>query len=120
MNAGSPTRINDVLIRDGEEITLLDSEFVIGRSDTLHVLDNLYVGQVSGRKNLATQHRTLIALCPLSEVNIIFTQPARLFASINYVSNDAKRKTSHMPAFHPIVSVFHTSCGSAHAAPAPR
>ena len=51
MNAGSPTRINDVLIRDGEEITLLDSEFVIGRSDTLHVLDNLYVGQVSGRKS---------------------------------------------------------------------
>ena len=41
-----------VIIRDGEEITLLDSdiEFLIGRSDPLHVLGHLYVGQVSGQK----------------------------------------------------------------------
>ena len=41
------SRANDVLVRNGEEIALLDGEFLIGRSYTLHVLDHLCVGRVS-------------------------------------------------------------------------
>jgi hypothetical protein len=37
---GCSSGTNDVLVGDGKEVSLLDSELLVGRSDGLHVLDH--------------------------------------------------------------------------------
>lgn len=39
---GSSAGTDNVLVGDGEEITLLDGELLVGRGDRLHILDHFY------------------------------------------------------------------------------
>lgn len=58
---GSSAGTDNVLVGDGEEITLLDGELLVGRGDRLHVLDHFYTSrqcvEIKCRKVIKTYPR---------------------------------------------------------------